>query len=145
MFSEKRAITPVIATLLMIAITVAAVAGFYIFYNSFIKQQRVSGDNPSITISGPSMATQGDTISLSVKNSGNVEFDDLTVTQTPALTYTPSTWVSVIDGTPPLKVGGSVACTVTLPAPSSGTWKITITAETASGTTVADALAIEEK
>ncbi len=73
MFSEKRAITPVIATLLLIAITVAAVAGFYIFYNSFIKQSKISSDNPSITLSGPSSANQGDTIVISIKNSGNVD------------------------------------------------------------------------
>ena len=80
MFSDKRAITPVIATLLLIAITVAAVAGFYIFYNAFIKQSKVSGDNPSITFAGPSTANAGDTIVVSIKNSGNVDLTSWDIT-----------------------------------------------------------------
>jgi len=143
-FSERRAITPVIATLLLIAITVAAVAGFYVFYNSFIKQSKVSSDNPSISISGPSMASEGDTIVLSVKNSGNVEFVDVDVSATPDLEFSPDDWVSQITEDNRLKPGASVACTTTLPSTSSG-WKITVTATTASGTTAADALAIEEQ
>ena len=73
MFSDKRGITPVIATLLLIAITVAAVAGFYIFYNAFIKQSKVSGDNPSVTMSGPSTSDANEVVIVSVKNSGNVD------------------------------------------------------------------------
>ncbi len=146
MFSEKRAITPVIATLLLIAITVAAVAGFYIFYTNFVGQSDISAQEPAASIYGPSMAAEGDTVTLSVKNSGNVEFTNLTATTSPSLTFSPSNWLSQISDSNPLKVGGSVACSTTLAAPGSNdAWTITITAKTKGGTSVVDVWVIKEQ
>jgi flagellin-like protein len=130
MFSEKRAITPVIATLLLIAITVAAVAGFYIFYNSFIKQSKVSGDNPSISLAGPSSANVGDTIVFSIKNSGNVDLTSWSVTGDHAATSTET-----------LTVGSqrSFSTTLTGTAP----WSISCRAETIGGSEAEDVMVIE--
>ncbi|MHA1740631.1 MAG: archaellin/type IV pilin N-terminal domain-containing protein, partial [Candidatus Thorarchaeota archaeon] len=124
------AITPVIATLLLIAITVAAVAGFYIFYNSFIKQSKVSSDNPSITLSGPSTANPGDTIVISIKNSGNV---DLTSWE-----FTQGLDESSDDD---LSVGSQISFTSTLG--DSPPWTFQVTAYTTGGSQVQDILIIE--
>ena len=130
MFSEKRAITPVIATLLLIAITVAAVAGFYIFYNSFIKQSKVSGDNPSISLAGPSSANVGDTVVFSIKNSGNVDLTSWTISGGHDATSTET-----------LTVGSqrSFSTTLTGTAP----WTISVTAETIGGSEIEDVMVIE--
>jgi len=130
MFSEKRAITPVIATLLLIAITVAAVAGFYIFYNSFIKQSKVSGDNPSISFAGPSSANVGDTIVFSIKNSGNVDLTSWTISGAHGASSTET-----------LTVGSqrSFSTTLTGTAP----WTFSVTAETIGGSEAEDVLVIE--
>ena len=129
MFSEKRAITPVIATLLLIAITVAAVAGFYIFYNAFIKQSKVSGDNPSITISGPSTADAGDTVVISIKNSGNADLVSWTITG------------AVQDNGGTLTVGSQRAFSTTLTG--TAPWTVSVTARTAGGSQAEDIMAIE--
>jgi flagellin-like protein len=130
MFSEKRAITPVIATLLLIAITVAAVAGFYIFYNSFIKQSKVSGDNPSISLAGPSSANVGDTIVFSIKNSGNVDLTSWTISGSHGATSTET-----------LTVGSqrSFSTTLTGTAP----WTVSVVAETIGGSEAEDVMVIE--
>jgi len=120
----------VIATLLLIAITVAAVAGFYIFYNSFIKQSKVSSDNPSITLSGPSSANQGDTIVVSIKNSGNVDLASWRFVSGLANTY----------GTT-LTVGSQRSFTTTLTG--SPPWKFAVTAHTLGGSETQDVLVIE--
>jgi len=136
-FSERRAITPVIATLLLIAITVAAVAGFYIFYNSFIKQSKVSSESPSITLSGPSTGNPGDVIVISLKNSGNV---DLTSWELRG----PDGRVAS-DSTATLAVGSQLSFTTVLPStpPSSGAWTIQAKAWTTGGSIVTDVLGIE--
>ena len=130
MFSEKRAITPVIATLLLIAITVAAVAGFYIFYNSFIKQSKVSGDNPSITLSGPSSANPGDTIVFSIKNSGNADLTSYDISD--AYEYSDEN---------DLTVGSqrSFSTTLTGTAP----WTVDVKAWTTGGSECQDVMVIE--
>jgi flagellin-like protein len=131
MFSEKRAITPVIATLLLIAITVAAVAGFYIFYNSFIKQSKVSGDNPSISLAGPSSANVGDTIVFSIKNSGNVDLTSWTVSGDHGASSTET-----------LTVGSQRSFSTTL-TDVGRAWSITVRAETIGGSEAEDVMVIE--
>ena len=131
MFSDRRAITPVIATLLLIAITVAAVAGFYIFYNAFIKQSKVSGDNPSLTMSGPSTADVGDTVIISIKNSGNVDIASWTATGPGG---------NMGSGTV-LTVGSqrSFSTVVTGTAP----WSFRVTGTTAGGSQAEDVMVVE--
>jgi len=129
MFSEKRAITPVIATLLLIAITVAAVAGFYIFYNSFIKQSKVSSDNPSITLSGPSSANVGDTVVISIKNSGNVDLASWRFTS------------GLSDYGVTLTVGSQRSFSTTLSG--SSPWTFAVTAYTVGGSETQDVMVIE--
>lgn len=130
MFSDKRAITPVIATLLLIAITVAAVAGFYIFYNAFIKQSKVSGDNPSVTLAGPSTANLGDTIVISIKNSGNVD-----------LTSWAMTGGYVDSDTATFTVGSQRSFSTTLSA--AAPWTFSVTAWTLGGSECEDVLVVE--
>lgn len=130
MFSDRRAITPVIATLLLIAITVAAVAGFYIFYNAFIKQSKVSGDNPSISLSGPSTANQGDTVVISIKNSGNVDLSSWSFTAGLADTSTST-----------LTVGSQRSFSSTLGAGNS--WAFSVIADTLGGSECSDVMVIE--
>jgi flagellin-like protein len=143
MFKEKRAVTPVIATLLLIAITVAAVAGFYIFYSSFIGQSKVSSQEPAVSLFGPTMSYEGDTVTLTIKNSGNVEIVSLNITDDPSMTFVPSTWASQITSGNPLKVGGSVACAVQLPVTTTD-WTVTVTGGTGGGASVVDVWVIEE-
>jgi len=130
MFSDKRAITPVIATLLLIAITVAAVAGFYIFYNAFIKQSKVSGDNPSITFAGPSTANAGDTIVVSIKNSGNVDLTSWDIT---------GDLLASDDAT--FTVGSQRSFTTTLA--DTAPWQFSVTAWTLGGSECEDVLVVE--
>jgi len=132
MFSEKRAITPVIATLLLIAITVAAVAGFYIFYNAFIKQSKVSGDNPSITLSGPSTADPGDTLVISIKNSGNVDLASWRFTS----------GLTAYFGTV-LTVGSQRSFSTLLALTSSPPWTFKVRAFTKGGSQTEDVLSVE--
>jgi len=132
MFSDKRAITPVIATLLLIAITVAAVAGFYIFYNAFIKQSKVSGDNPSITLSGPSTADPGDTVVISIKNSGNVDL----------ASWRFATGLLTANGAT-LTVGSQKSFSVLIPTTSTPPWEFKVRGATKGGSQTEDVLAIE--
>lgn len=132
---RKRAITPVIATLLMIAITVAAVAGFYIFYNSFIKQSKVTGDNPSITISGPSTADPGDTVIVSIRNSGNVDLASWVMTEPDGSTTSSGTGEV-------LKVGSQRSFAVLLDVDDGPPWTFNVEALTVGGSECEDILAI---
>lgn len=155
MFSEKRAITPVIATLLLIAITVAAVAGFYIFYNNFIRQQNVGAKQPSIAVSGPNNAASNDVVTISVKNSGNVDITTIVVatpfgTWTPALAGTNPTTFQIngaaISATNPLKPGQvtTASSTITLPTGTPAHWEISVEGRTAAGSSVKDICVINQ-
>ncbi len=144
MFSEKRAITPVIATLLLIAITVAAVAGFYIFYTNFIRQQDVGAKQPSVVISGPNNAAQNDVITVTIKNSGNIDLNIVAtgVTQLGTITWTTTNWW-VVTG---LKPGQVLSGTGTLGA-AAGTparWEVRLTATTTGGSSIQDVLVIKQ-
>jgi flagellin-like protein len=134
MFRNKRAITPVIATLLLIAITVAAVAGFYIFYNAFIKQSKVSGDNPSITVSGPSTGNIGDRVVVSIKNSGNADLSSWEMTFPDGTTE---------GSTTTLTVGSQRSFSYALDSTNSGAWEFNVDAETAAGSACQDLMVIE--
>jgi len=143
MFSEKRAITPVIATLLLIAITVAAVAGFYIFYNNFIRQQNVGAKAPSISVSGPNNAGQGDVITVTIKNTGNVNVTiatgGLVLNPTGSITWSTANWWARTLG-PGQIISGSGTLGPTTLTPRR--WEITVTATTTGGSSVQDALVI---
>ncbi len=150
MFSEKRAITPVIATLLLIAITVAAVAGFYIFYNNFIRQQNVGSRQPSVVILGPSTGSTGDAVTVSIKNTGNVDIPSITVRHNTAAlgTWTTALSFPAVNATSPLRPNQVITATGTLNAPSTSApprWEVQVTASTAGGSSVMDVLVIKRE
>lgn len=139
MFSDRRGITPVIATLLLIAITVAAVAGFYIFYNAFIKQSKVSSDAPSVTISGPSTANPGDTIVISVKNSGNVDVSSWIFGTPVGLSGLPAAGADQGE----LKVGSQKAFSAQVTTTVMDAWTVQVYAYTQGGSEASDVLIVE--
>ena len=129
---NNRGITIVISNLLLIAVVVAAVAGFLLFYNAFFKssQSKVSQDIPSITVVGPSSAKPGDTAVLYLKNTGSVSF---------------ANW-SVVEGPDLSGVGLNIGDQRTISADLSGSgpWVVHIVACTDGGDVAEDAWVIEE-
>ncbi len=119
MLNQRRGVNSVIAIVLLIAFTVAAVAAFSIFYGGFFKQssKKVSMNIASVTVQGPSTADEGDEVVLSVKNSGNVDF---------------LTWTFVEGATASgtdLKASGQVSFSASLEGPGPWTFKVVATSQ----------------
>lgn len=114
MLNQTRGVNSVIAIVLLIAVTVAAVAAFYIFYGGFFKQssKKVSMNIASVTLQGPSTGYEGYQVVISVKNSGNVDF---------------VTWTFVEGATASgtdLKASGQVSFSTPLTGPGPWTFKV---------------------
>jgi FlaG/FlaF family flagellin (archaellin) len=131
MRADKRAVNQVIATILLIAVAVAAVSAFYLFYRGFIRQgeKDASRESPSITIVGPNSASSGRTIVLTAKNTGSVDFATYAMVEGHAGSGTN------------LKRGGQVSFSTVLSGP--GPWPFTIQGVTTGGQEVEDSWVVE--
>ena len=131
MFRNKRAVNHVIATILLIAVAVAAVSGFYLFYRGFIRQgeKDASRDNPSITLVGPDSASSGENIVLIARNTGSMDFASYAMIEG----HTGS-------GTD-FQIGGQVSFSTVLSG--SGPWVFTMQGTTSGGHAVEDSWAVE--
>jgi len=114
MLNQTRGVNSVIAIVLLIAFTVAAVAAFYIFYGGFFKQssKKVSMSIASVTVQGPSTGYEGGEVVISVKNSGNVDFLNWTFAEG-----------ATASGTD-LKASGQVSFSTPLTGPGPWTFKV---------------------
>jgi hypothetical protein len=121
----------VISTLLLIAVVVSAVAGFYIFYNFFTKKQQADSDrkNPAIMIIGPSTANSGDVAILNFKNTGTVDM----------VSWTFTTGLSDFGGS--MTVGSQRSFSAELSGV--GPWIFTVQAQSKMGDIVEDTWVIE--
>ncbi len=131
MFPDRRAVNQVIATILLIALAVAAVSGFYLFYKGFVRQGEndASRKNPSITIVGPERATSGETIVLIARNTGSTDFASYAMVEGHTLSGSD------------LKIAGQVSFSTVLSG--SGPWVFTMQGVTTGGHEVEDSWAVE--
>lgn len=127
---RSRGVSQVVGIILLVALVVAAVSGYYIFYKGFFRESKrnVNMDVPQITIQGPTTGYTNHSIVLSVKNSGNVDFLNWSFVQG-----------STVSGTD-LLVGDQVSTSATLNGP--GPWIFKVQAYTAAGKVVEDSWAV---
>ena len=128
---DKRSITIVISNLLLIAVVVCAVAGFYLFYNLFTKgrQAEAGRKNPAIMIIGPSTANPGDFAVMYVKNVGSVDLANWTFT------------TGLEDSGGPLPMGGQ--CSFSAELTGTAPWTFTVQAQSERGDIVEDTWVID--
>jgi hypothetical protein len=125
-------VSQITGLLLMIALVCAAVSGYYIFYRGFFHESKknVNMDMPHVTLHGPTSGYPGNTIMLSVKNSGNIDF---------------TSW-SFVEGCTEsgtdLRVGDQTSVSATLDG--AGPWTFKVQAQTTSGKVIEDSWAVEK-
>lgn len=132
MRKRNRGITIVISNLLLIAVVVCAVAGFYIFYNIFTKERQAESSHrdTSITIMGPTTAHPGDKVIMYIKNTGQVDLANWTFTS------------GLSDSGGALVTGSQRSVSADLSA--TGPWTFTVQAMSNGGDIVEDSWVIDE-
>ena len=133
---RRKAISPLIATLILIAITIT---GGVVVYRLFYSTAGVISQNLHVTVTEASVSAVGQ-VSVTAKNDGNLAITSLTMTVLPTLgldTYVCVPTVAIIT---PLAPGGSVSCTTSgATYPTVGVpYDIRITSGTATSSAVTD-------
>lgn len=137
MLKHKRGISPLIATIILIAI---CVAGGALIYSIFFSTASTINATGQLNVQSINLITdtQGNTaFSVTIKNVGNKPINSLNVT----LANEPLAVVSSITPTAPLQPGQSASYTPTTPLNSNSyiignTYNVIISAQTTDGSTL---------
>jgi len=130
--SHRRAISPFIATVLLVAITIS-LGG--VLYNQFRDTITSQIRTPSLSLADLNVASDRQTITLLVKNDGNVDFTISRLTFSYGSVnqnFLIGSNVTIISGSPTMKPGSLIAARFKVAAislPSLSAFTITIVAD----------------